>query len=186
MKERPACLFKWVKYSKLVICPVYHKFVRAVMLPYSRRLGRLFASILWYTSSRTYRKKKNPDNTFKLIAIFFSKICTIKNWHYKWLGGNIRMFMAPNIVMRQKGTEYLRSHILVKEMTESSGSIPGIICSLSITESNLWALAQEQFSKIQRSILAVVGDHIGCWGWNLGWLHEKSVPYLLYFSLWPL
>lgn len=47
------------------------------------------------------------------------------------------MFMAPNIVMRQKGTEYLRSHILVKEMTESSGSIPGIICSLIITESNL-------------------------------------------------
>lgn len=62
LKDRPACLFKWVKYSKLVICPVYHKFVKALMLPYSRRLGRLFVSILWYTSSRTCkgRIKKVP------------------------------------------------------------------------------------------------------------------------------
>ena len=76
LKDRPACLFKCVKYSKLVICPVYHKFVRAVMLPYSRRLGRLLVRILWYTSSRTYKggERKQPDLIFRLSDTFLQRI----------------------------------------------------------------------------------------------------------------
>lgn len=71
LKDRPACLFKWVKYSKFVICPVYHKFVRALMLPYSRRLGRLFVSILWYTSSRTCKgRRKQARFSFRLLTLF--------------------------------------------------------------------------------------------------------------------